>query len=316
MSGKNVRNREGNYSRFSLAAVLILTLAGSCQAQSLGNHYVWGVEGVKAGFPPPLGLYLRNYTYYYTSNQLNDAGGNRLNLNFHLTAIADATRFSYVTPYQVVGGNYGMGLILPYVYTSATIGNTTQSRFGLGDVYFEPIILGWRLPHCDILTTSGFFAPTGSFNPANASSPGNGFWTGMYTLGVTWYPDNDKLWNVSVLNRLEFSSKQEQTQIQPGYGEGFEWGVARSFLVGPHLNGPPDGVMDAGVAGYCSWQYTRTTGPDFPLHSQDVAAVGPEISYIMPKANTLFSLRCEPEFEARARPQGTTLNLTITTKLW
>jgi hypothetical protein len=52
------------------------------------------------------------------------------------------------------------------------------------------------------------------------------------------------------------------------------------------------------------------------LHTQDLAAVGPEIAYTLPKANTLFSLRYEPEFEAKARPEGATLNLTITTKLW
>jgi hypothetical protein len=297
-------------------AVLInLGLTGLGHGQSLGNHYVLGVEGVKAGYPPPQGLYLRNYSYFYDSTRLNDANGQRLNLNFHLTAIADATRFSYVTPYQVFGGYYGMGTVIPYVYTSATIGPATQARFGVADIYFEPIILGWRLEHFDVITTSGFFAPTGSFNPANPSSPGNGFWTGMYTLGVTYYPDQEKLWNLSVLNRLEFSSKQEQTHIRPGDGESFEWGIARSFIIGPHEKAPPDGVLDFGVAGYCNWQFTQTTGP-FPLHTQDVAAAGPEISYIMPKANTLFSLRYEPEFEAKARPQGTTVNLTITTKLW
>jgi hypothetical protein len=301
---------------YLLAVFLSLSLPSLCHAQSLGNHYVLGAEGIKDGFPPPVGLYLRNYTYFYSSNRLNDAQGNALNLNFHLTVVADATRFTYVTPYQVAGGNYGMGVVLPYVYASATIGSTTQSHFGLGDVYFEPINLGWRLEHFDVMTTAGFFAPTGNFNPANASSPGDGFWTGMYTLGATYYPDKDKLWNVAVLNRLEFSSKQEQTHIQPGYGESFEWGAARSFIIGPQEKGPPDGILDIGAAGYCNWQFTQTTGPSYPLHTQDVAAVGPEVAYTMPKVNTLFSLRYEPEFEAKARPQGTTLNLTITTKLW
>lgn len=316
MGGMN-RHDSRNYIRaYFLAILLSLNLSNVCNGQSLGNHYVLGVEGIKAGFPPPEGLYLRNYTYFYSSNQLNDAQSKPLNLNFHLTVVADATRFSYVTHYQIAGGNYGMGLILPYVYSSATLGNTTQSHFGLGDVYFEPVILGWRLEHFDVMTNLGFFAPTGNFNPANAASPGNGFWTGMYTLGTTYYPDKEKLWNVAVLNRLEFSSKQEQTQIQPGYGESFEWGVGRSFIIGPQEKGPPDGILDIGAAGYCNWQFTKTTGPAYPLHTQDVAAVGPEIAYTMPKSNTLFSLRYEPEFEAKARPEGATLNLTITTKLW
>lgn len=299
-----------------LAICLSLNVLSICNGQSLSNHYVLGVEGLKDGYPPPLGLYLRNYTYFYASNRINDAQGSPVNLNVHLSVIADATRFSYVTPYQVAGGNYGVGLILPYVYISANIGGTTQSHFGLGDIYFEPIILGWRLDHFDVLTTSGFFAPTGNFGATNASCPGDGFWTGMYTLGVTYYPDKNKLWNLSVLNRLEFSSKQEQTHIQPGYGESFEWGAGRSFIFGPQGKGPPDGILDIGVAGYCNWQFTQTTGPSYPLHTQELAAIGPEIAYTMPKVNTLFSLRCEPEFEAKARPEGTTLNLTITRKLW
>lgn len=307
--------KKGLASRFLWIVFLGVNLWGFARGQSLGNHYPLGVEGIKAGFPPPMGLYLRNYTTYYSSDQLNDAQSQRLSLNFHQTIVADATRFSYVTHYQIFGGNYGFGMIVPYVYNSTTIASNTQTHLGVADIYFEPVIVGWHLEQFDIMTNAGFFAPTAHFNPTDASSLGNGFWTGMYTLGVTYYPDKEKLWNLSLLNRLEFSTEQEQTHIQPGFGESFEWGVGRSFLIGPHENGPPDGILDVGVAGYCGCQYTRTTGP-YPMHSQDVAAAGPEIAYTMPKSNTLFSIRYEPEFESKARPEGATLNLTITTKVW
>jgi hypothetical protein len=125
--------------RFFLATLLALNLIGPCRGQSLGNHYVLGVEGLEGAYVPPPGLYLRNYSYYYSSDQFNDATSHALNLNYHLTVIANASRFTYVTPYQVLGANYAFGTVLPFVYQSSTVAtpffNNTQSHFGFGDAY-------------------------------------------------------------------------------------------------------------------------------------------------------------------------------------
>ena len=35
----------------------------------------------------------------------------------------------------------------------------------------------------------------------------------MLTLGGTWYPDKEKTWAMSLLNRYEFCHEQEDTQV-------------------------------------------------------------------------------------------------------
>jgi len=82
------------------------------------------------------------------------------------------------------------------------------------------------------------------------------------------------------------------------------------------LNGasvPPPGIqnkMDAGVAGYYQQKITADSGPN--ANYNRVAAVGPEISGLIPKTGVEVSLRYLYEFLAENRAQGHTITLTLT----
>jgi hypothetical protein len=124
----------------------------------------------------------------------------------------------------------------------------------------------------------------------------------MLTAGVTWYPDTDKLWAVSALNRYEINQDQQYTHITPGEVYTLEWGVSRSFMK----------TLDVGAAGYYQQKVTEDTGPGSTSDRGRLAGVGPEVSYFYPPLMLGASLRYAYEFLAEDRLQAHTICLTIT----
>src|ERR1017187_10861981 len=130
--------------RFVLAAALA-TLPSLLLAQP-SAHYAPGVEGIKGASLPPPGIYFRDYNYFYTADQLNDAAGNKI-------APADLDAFTYgniprvlwITDTRFLGGFVGVDALLPLVYQQASAaGGFNNSTFGGGDLFAEGT-LSWHL---------------------------------------------------------------------------------------------------------------------------------------------------------------------------
>jgi hypothetical protein len=66
-------------------------------------------------------------------------------------------------------------------------------------------------------------------------------------------------------------------------------------------------VLQAGVIGYDQWQVTSNTGStsNFPFYS--VHAVGLQTDFLLPPKGLSFFFKYEPEYLAKARPQGRTI---------
>ena len=128
----------------------------------------------------------------------------------------------------------------------------------------------------------------------------------MLTAGVTWYPDDEKTWAVSALNRYEFNSEDRDTHVTPGQAWTAEWGISKSL----------NKTIDVGLVGYYQQRITASTGNEplaetlFPYSR--VAAVGPEINVEIPSFKSFVSLRYNYEFMADNRLQGHTIALTLT----
>jgi len=295
----------------SLFTALCLPAMGQI-AQPLGNHYTPGIEGLEGGSLPPPGFYTRNYFYSYQADRVTNGQGAREPIGFQTMVFAIAPRLLYITPYKILGADYGCSIVLPFVYDHTKISafDLDQSRVGLADIYVEPLDLSWHLPQADFLVTAGVYTPTGTFSTSNESSLGSGFWTQMTTAGATFYADKERAWHLSLLDRLEFSSRQEQTGLTPGNGELVEWGLGHSV----DFTKEAGGILDIGPTGYVTWQYTPTTSDNDSLnhHEEQAVAFGGEASWFMPAEGWIFSLRGEHDFITRYHPQGDTMTLTIT----
>ena len=282
--------------------VAALAFAGSARAQH-SPHYVNGIEGLKASSLPPPGVYWRNYTLFYTADRMR-APDRVKDGDLSLNVFGFVNRAIYITDKKVLGADWGMDIIVPLVNTNFGYRNYHESQFALGDITVEPLVLGWHGDRWDAAFGGGVFLPTGKFDSDRPESAGKGYWTGMATLGGTYYFDCEKTWHASILSRFEFHSKQRSTRMRPGEDFHFEWGVGKTL---------PNNLT-VGAAGYAQWQLRgdKPSGGPRPGHLQRAFAAGPEIAYAVPKWKMDFSIKSIWEFGVRNGAEGgiTTLALT------
>lgn len=282
----------------SLAAAATLSFSSSIFAQ--GAHYPAGVEGIKAGSLPPPGLYLRDYNYFYWSDDLKDGPP-----DFDLFAYVQAPRLIWISDFKILGANYGADVLLPFAFTDLTAGNREDSHFGLGDIHVEPITLSWHLKQADFALGYAFWAPTGDFDEAHPALPGKGFWTHMFTAGATYYFDAEKTWAISALNRYEIAMEHEDLPLTPGDTDTLEWGLSKSVTKS----------IDLGVVGFYQQQTTEDHGLGTDRELDYSVAVGPEISLFCSKLALFTSFRYLREVAVNDRPLGNVAVLTVT-KRW
>lgn len=268
----------------------------------VGSHYPVGAEGIKGASLPPPGIYLRDYNFFYTANRVNG-----LPTGANLFAYVQAPRLIWVTDKKILGANYGMDVIVPFAYKNVWapfIG--TAGQFNLADIQVEPLLLSWHLKQFDFAAAYAIWIPSGNFDASSPAkyltSPGSGYWTHMLTLGGTWYPDEKKTWAISLLNRYEINTEQDDTDITPGNMLTMEWGLSKTVAPG----------VDVGLIGYYQQLITKDTGTGAATAFSDVVGVGPEVSAFWHKIGTLTSLRYAYEVTSNNRPQGQTIVLTIT----
>lgn len=259
-------------------------------------HYVPGVEGIKGASLPPPGVYLRDYNVFYFADRYNDGSGNEI-ASPDVFIYANVPRLVWITDQQVLGGFLGVDALLPLQYASVN----NDSTFGAADLFAETT-LSWHKEKYDLSVGCGVWAPTGNSSPTDPTSPGLGYWTPMLTAGATWYPDTEKKWAVSLLNRYEFNTEKDDTSITPGQAYTLEWGV--SYAVKK--------TMDIGLVGYCQFQTTTDSNPGSVNPKDQVIAIGPEIATVCPVTGLMVSLRYLREVAAENRLQGNTVTLTLT----
>jgi hypothetical protein len=284
----------------ALAAGAVI-LPSSLQAQpSFGGHYPAGVEGIKSGSLPPPGLYLRDYNYFYWSDDLKDGPP-----DFDLFAYVQGPRLIWISDFKVLGGYYGADILIPLVYTDLKAGGHRSDDFGLGDIHFEPITLSWHTKQADFAVGYAFWAPTGDFDKTQPTKPGKGFWSHMFTAGATYYFDAEKTWAASALNRYEIHMEHEDYPITPGHADTLEWGISKALTKS----------IEVGFVGYYQQQTTEDSGSGSSSQLDYTVGLGPEISLFCSKLGLVSTLRYLREVAVNDRPEGNVATLTLT-KRW
>jgi hypothetical protein len=285
----------------SLTTVGLVAFATHVCALPVGSHYPVGAEGIKGAALPPPGVYLRDYNFFYTANKVDGVPA-----DVDIFAYVQAPRLIWMTDKTILGANYGMDIIVPFAYKNVSLAGTRGDQFNLADIQIEPLLLAWHFKQFDVSAAYALWAPSGNFDASSPvrylTSPGNGFWSHMLTFGGVWYPDEKKTWAVSLLNRYEVCYEQDQTRVTPGNMYTLEWGFSKTVVKG----------VDVGLIGYYQQQVTDDSGPAASPSSSLVVGVGPEVNVFWAQAGLFTSLRYAYEADARNRPQGHTVTLTLT----
>ena len=285
---------------FGILCVMVGVLGMSGAGFAAENEYPNGIEGIKAGSVPPPGFYYKMYNVLYTADTLKDNNGKDAKIGFDATIFVNAHRFIWITDHKILGADYGMDMVVPLMNVDLKIKGLgiDDSQFGLGDIFFEPLILSWHAPRYDLSFGAGVWAPTGEYDMTEPASPGKGMWTPMFTLGGTYYFDAAKTWSGSILARYEIHSEKNDTNLRPGDHFHFEWGVGKSI-----------GTWEVGATGYCQWQVTNNSDG---TPKDRVYAIGPEASVFLPPVKMFLTLRSLFEFGAENGSEGVFTTLVLT----
>jgi len=287
--------------KFKAFCILSLAIHTYVHAGETG-HYVNGVEGIKAASIPPPGFYYLMYNAFYNADTVTDREGDELAIGFDASIYAMANRFVWISNHKVLGADYGMSALIPFINADLEVRGMEDEQFGLGDIYLEPLVLRWAKEGYDLSMGVGAYLPTGDYG--ELASPGKDFSTAMLTLGGTYYFDKQKTWSGSILARYEIHSEKDSVDVKPGNDFHFEWGIGKS--VSP--------VLDLGISGYAQWQVSDDRGADVTwdknVHDQ-VFAIGPEAKLFIPSLKSFFSFRSQWEFGAEDRSEGHSMCLTF-----
>jgi hypothetical protein len=291
-----------------LVLIVMLSAAGTAHAQLNGLH-LKGDAGLDSGSQGPPGAYWGTVFYWYDTSRINNQSGDQANSTGSLSLFAGFPLFSVVIKKKFLGANYGFTVI-----PAAALNSSLDApRFGqnpgagFGDIYFQPVNLGWKFERADLTAGFGVYAPTGRYtaeNP-NGDNTGLGMWGFEPSVGITVHLNEAKTWNASALASFEFHTDKRDTIQHVGNILTLEGGVGRSFL---------KGTAKAGLVYYAQWKLTNDVLTGLPLllvqGKNRATGLGPELTIPLATKNTLFgffTFRYEWEVYARTTTQGNAL---------
>jgi len=284
------------------AVLMVPIVAGQERGQ-----YIPGFRGLNPVEQPHEGFTYLNFFYYYPTSTVKDRNGDRYNTDFDLDLVADINLFAYTPKKKFLGATYSALLVVPVMNAAMTLprfGADLSTTASFGDVYIEPISLGWAFKKGKIRAAYGFMPPSG------ARRVTSDYFGHDVSFGGTYHPDKHGLWQISGHSVWEFHHTKRHEDIHVGNNVTFEYGVGKTFVKNKGAQ-----ILQVGAVGYSQLQLTKDSGADvlpFNVGAKDrVFAVGPEFDLILPKKKVNMFVRVLPEFGARSRTQGVTVMMGV-----
>ncbi len=326
-----------------LSLVTLLLAAGGPARAGDAGHYVGGMMDIRDYFVPDPGFYAALYNYFYMTDRYNDQNGNKVssatrpdgsaspvsvNLNMYVLAPA----FIWVSPWNVLGAKYGIDVVPTFANASlnavaSTVrdrgGTGTEATFAPGDLFVQPLWLGWSFSHWDVTAGYGFYAPVGKYSTDAELTPGGtvnvpasdniglGFWTQQFQGAAAWYPWTNRATAVTLALTYEYNSPQQGTDISYGQNLWLNWGISQYLP----LTKDDKLLLEVGPAGYYEWQISSDTGgTSNPSSRTSVSAIGGQIGLTYVPWNLILNFRGMYEYAAEERVQGSSFSINLVKK--
>ncbi len=315
-------------------------------AEQAKSIYLLGSTTSMAGLTPPPGTYVSSFSYVYVgegsgavaiSRTLPQSGQSfpspaSLQLNADMSVRArvalDVMSMLWVAPQKVLGGNFGVGALVPVGYQEVNVdvnaraaltfpnGTTLQGgrslrisddTFAAGDP-LATAFLGWNSGNWHWKAAGLVNIPIGSYNKTDLVNMGFNRWAADMTGSVTWLDPKSGV-EASLATGFTLNGENPDTN----YRTGTEFHVEGALM--QHLSKS----VSMGVAGYYYRQVTGDSGAGAVLGAfkGEVAAIGPNVTYNFQLGTVpvLTSLRWLHEFDAKNRLEGDSGFLTVTIPL-
>ncbi|KVV21714.1 phenol degradation protein meta [Burkholderia multivorans] len=248
-----------------------MAVSVSASATENGGQTVGlGAEGFLAGALPPPGVYGLLYYNNYSANRFADGSGNSLIPGFSVRANTIVPRVVYMTNESVAGGLLGFYALFPLSTISAKAGGIHDTRAGLSDISFSPL-LSWHRGNLHWAAALEVTAPTGAYDKNRIANLGNNYFSVRPIVTVSYAEPTG--FEVSAKISYSINTRNNSTDYLSGNY------FATDYSVGYHVL--PS--LTLAVDGYYMQQLTNdridgvVVGPDG--FKGRVLGVGPAIHY-------------------------------------
>lgn len=295
-------------TKLLLTGIVCLWLAPRAEAQVRGV-YPTGMSATNSGGTADPGYTYSNLFLFNSRDELRGPDGGIVNTGRNAVMI-DLNTLTWVSQNERLGGaKFSMAVTL-LVSSNSLQSDTTgpiSSGGGFGDLYYQPIIFGWKKPRADVRVAYGVLAPTGRFEANANDNVGSGYWTHAPSIGVTVYLSASKSTALSAFHMYEFHTAQQGTDIHPGQTADLDYSLTHTRPLGTGMQ------MQVGLIGYGQWQTADKTGPTITPEQSAVHycvnALGFASTLILPQRKATLSLKYFKEFTARSTFQGYALHV-------
>ncbi|WP_409566975.1 transporter [Methylobacterium sp. J-048] len=313
------------YALAVLVAACVLIPKEADAAEAAQGVYILGNRGPLAGVTPPPGFYFESETYFYQG----DLGGNRtfqsggvVAANVKLDISATFMTPVWVTPVEILGGNLGFSITIPFgtpnvsagaVLSSPRIDRIISGRerdavFDVGDIYLASFV-GWHSGNFHWSATALGVVPSGSYETGQLSNISLNR-PALDLSGALTYLDPVLGYELSVVPGITFNWINPATQYLTGTEFHLEWSASKYLSK----------ELSLGLVGYFYDQLTGDGGSGDRIgpFKGRVTALGGQIGYTLKVGEIPVStnVRVLREFDVTNRFQGTATYLTISAPLW
>jgi hypothetical protein len=267
-----------------------------------------GAEDFLVAAMPPPGRYGWLIFNTYSASRLADDTGHAAVSGFDLRVNALVPRFDWVKPVSVLGADrWGTLVILPLLDLDLSLnpvpGVLVQGhRRGWGDLTVGNG-LHWTFPDFDVVNAVDFVAPTGGYEAARLTNPGQNHWVLRINHLGTWHPM--PAWDVSYRLHWDYNFENTATNYRSGQTVYLNWAVGWK----------PRPPLTLGLAGYFLRQITddrqdgSIVGP--AGNRVRVDGLGPCVKYFLPN-HVMLTAKYFREYNARNHPEGAQSWLEVT----
>jgi len=215
-----------------MLAVLVPLFAHAEEGGS-GHYMPGGAASFIDVLPGKPGLGIANFFNYYdgsASGTKQMPWGGLIAGSLDATCNSDTVVVLYETPLKLLGGEYAVGVAIPYVWLevkgdvriTGPAGNTitrnrTERTNGIGDILLYPFMISWTALNRDLKYNVwlGIYAPTGDYDKGNLANVGKNYWTFEPTVSVSYISSKIGL-EVTAFAGLDFNTENEDTDYQSG----------------------------------------------------------------------------------------------------
>jgi hypothetical protein len=291
--------------RWILLAALTWLVVTTAHAQNRGV-YPLGLSAINSGVSAAPGLTYNNSFLFYSRDEQKGGNGEVLATG-QQAVLLDMNTFLWAGSEPIATlGDARLSCAATIPIANNSLSSSAQGAIsgggGLGDAYFQPLILGWHQQRADIRAIVGVLVPSGKFNAGAQDNVGNGYWTPVIAAGETFYLSADKATTISLFEMYEFHTMQSGTHIRPGETFDLDYSLMRAF----RFHG--ESRFEVGLIGYGQWQTTAKTGPDItPAEEAQryrVNGLGVGMNLLLPTQKVTLSLKYFDEFSNQWTYQG------------